>query len=113
MVGKPPRDLDVERVCDKYRLDDMARKVLAEVMYLRKDSKKEDLADIEAHLEGAGRTSVKCMMLIGKLRNGEPLPPVGRQDKGGGRNSYRDRDRDRRSRSRERYRGRSNSRGRR
>jgi len=121
-VGKPKLDKEFEAFARRYSLDFDAKTKLADVLHLRQSTKREDLREIEKHLETASRPSAMVMMLLSKLRNGEKLPdpPRSAGSKGGSkgdrdsgsdrRDRDRSRDRDGRERDRERKRSRSRQR---
>lgn len=113
-VGKAGRDKEIEQLAKKYRLDEQAKSKLADLMVARKSSRKEDLASIERHLETAARPSAMVMMLIGKLRSGQPLPEPPKQASAGSfldrQQRERERDRDQRDRDRDRERDRDRDR---
>eukprot|EP00927_Polykrikos_kofoidii_P083539 TRINITY_DN8577_c0_g1_i1.p1 TRINITY_DN8577_c0_g1~~TRINITY_DN8577_c0_g1_i1.p1 ORF type:complete len:292 (+),score=55.42 TRINITY_DN8577_c0_g1_i1:77-952(+) len=124
-IGEPKMDKDIKEFKKKYNLDDQATRKLAEVLQNRSATRKDDIDLIHRHLETSNKPSARIMMMLGKLRSGEPL---GEPDKRIAPGSYLDRmerekerkDRERterstrgRSRSRDRGRGRSRSRERR
>jgi len=127
-VGQPKVDKDIKDMQKKYRLDDQATRKLAEALQNRPNTRKEDIELIHKHLETSNKPSARIMMMLGKLRSGDPL---GEPDKRVAPGSYLDRverekkekeeekrndrrgGRRSRSRSRDRGRGRSRSRDRR
>lgn len=134
-IGEPKMDKDIKEFKKKYNLDDQATRKLAEVLQNRSSTRKDDIELIHRHLETSNKPSARIMMMLGKLRSGEPLGEPDkriapgsyldrmerekerkerdRQDRtsgstrGGGRSRSRDR---RRSRSRDRRRSRSRDR---
>jgi hypothetical protein len=115
-IGKAIPDKDLEAMGRKFRLDEQALSKLADVLARRPETRKEDMAQLEKHLEISNRPSAMAMMLLARLREGAPLgDPVrdaapgsylDRLQRERGRDRDRDRDR-RRSRSRDRRRSRS------
>merc|ERR1719412_1002415 len=127
-IGQPKMDKDIKEFQRKYRLDDQATRKLAEALQNRPQTRKEDIELIHRHLETSNKPSARVMMMLGKLRSGEP---IGEPDKriapgsyldrleqererkerdrrdGSRRDRSRDRRHGRRSRSRERRRSRS------
>jgi len=111
-VGQPTMDKDIEDLQRKYQLDDQATRKLAEVLQKRSATREQDVELMHRHLETSNKPSARVMMMLGKLRSGEPLPEPDKRIAPG---SYLDRierekerkkeeakDRSRRSRSRRR-----------
>jgi len=112
-------DPDIKEFKDKFELDDQAVRRLVEAKVIRKATWEQDKVFLHTHLETSNRPAARIMMMLGKLRSGEPL---GEPDKRIAPGSYadrmerqrsrekrrneeergRDRDRDRRDRSRDR-----------
>jgi len=123
-VGQPTMDKDMEEMQRKYQLDDQAIRKLAEVLQKRSATREQDVELMHRHLETSNKPSARVMMMLSKLRSGEPLPEPDKRiapgsyldrverDKERKRDetkdrSRRSRSRRRRSRSRERRRSRS------
>merc|ERR1712039_892790 len=107
-IGQPKMDKDIKDMKKKYKLDDQATRKLAEVLQNREATRKEDVELIHKHLETSNKPSARVMMMLGKLRSGEP---IGEPDRRIAPGSYLDRmeqererekERDRKSRSRSR-----------
>lgn len=137
-VGQPTMDKDIKEFQKMYKLDEQATRKLAEVLHNRKETREQDIELMHKHLETSNKPSARVMMMLGKLRSGEPLPEPDKriapgsyldrkerekerekEEARGGRGRSRDRrrggksrsrDRDRRSRSRDRRRSRSRER---
>merc|ERR1711963_20503 len=127
-IGQPKMDKDIKEFQRKYRLDDQATRKLAEALQNRPQTRK-DIELIHRHLETSNKPSARVMMMLGKLRSGEPIGEPDkriapgsyldrmeqererkeRERRGSTRGRSRDRDR-RRSRSRDRRRSRSRDR---
>eukprot|EP00445_Apocalathium_hangoei_P039387 CAMPEP_0203950310 /NCGR_PEP_ID=MMETSP0359-20131031/84476_1 /ASSEMBLY_ACC=CAM_ASM_000338 /TAXON_ID=268821 /ORGANISM="Scrippsiella Hangoei, Strain SHTV-5" /LENGTH=299 /DNA_ID=CAMNT_0050882485 /DNA_START=53 /DNA_END=949 /DNA_ORIENTATION=+ len=123
-VGKVKAPAPVQRVIDRYRLDNDARTKLTGFICARPETQEGDLYEIERRCETSGNPSATVMMCIVKLHKGEELPPPlrgtphrdfediagagggkgGSGGKGGGRDARGDRERDR-ERDRDRERG--------
>merc|ERR1719215_703612 len=73
-VGKVKPPKDVQRLIEKYRLDNDARNKLAGFICSRPSSAKDDLFEIERRLETSGNPSATVMMMMVKLHRGEKLP---------------------------------------
>merc|ERR1719464_395389 len=69
---KPPRE--VQRLIEKYRLDQDARNKLTGFICSRPGSAREDLHEIERRLETSGNPSATVMTMMVKLHRGEKLP---------------------------------------
>mmetsp|Transcript_10455 Transcript_10455/g.29076 ORF Transcript_10455/g.29076 Transcript_10455/m.29076 type:complete len:284 (-) Transcript_10455:150-1001(-) len=117
-VGKAKLDKDLAELVKKFKLDDTAAMKLAGVLMARKDRRKEDLEQLDRRLETSNKPSAMVMMLLPKLRSGEP---VGEPDRAPAPGSYADlreqrgrraREGERRGRSRSRSRGRQKDRSR-
>jgi len=122
-VGQPTMDKDMEELQRKYQLDDQATRKLAEVLQKRSATREQDVELMHRHLETSNKPSARVMMMLGKLRSGEPLPEPDKRiapgsyldrverekerKKEDAKGSRRSRSRRRRSRSRERRRSRS------
>jgi len=72
-IGKARPDKELEAMGRKFRLDDQALSKLADVLARRKETRKEDMAQLEKHLEISNRPSAMAMMLLARLREGTPL----------------------------------------
>jgi len=75
-VGKVPPSKEVQRLIEKYRLDEDARTKLADFIFKRPDTAKQDLFEIERRLDTSGRPSATVMTMIVKLQRGERLPAL-------------------------------------
>uniref|UniRef100_A0A7S4QSW4 Uncharacterized protein n=1 Tax=Alexandrium monilatum TaxID=311494 RepID=A0A7S4QSW4_9DINO len=73
-VGKVKPPKDVQRLIEKYRLDQDARNKLTGFICSRPTSAKEDLFEIERRLETSGNPSATVMTMMVKLHRGERLP---------------------------------------
>lgn len=73
-VGKVKPPKDVQRLIEKYRLDNDARNKLTGFICSRPGSAKEDLFEIERRLETSGNPSATVMTMMVKLHRGEKLP---------------------------------------
>jgi len=117
-IGAPKLDKEIKEFQRKFRLDDQATRKLAEVRVMRAATWKDDIELIHKHLETSNKPSARIMMMLGKLRSGEP---IGEPDPRVAPGSWADRKeqekerakRDKKSRSRDRGRARSRSRDRR
>jgi len=98
-IGQPKIDKDIKEFQKMYRLDDQATKKLAEVLQNRPATRKEDIELIHKHLETSNKPSARVMMMLGKLRSGEPLGEPDRRIAPG---SYLDRMEQERDREKER-----------
>merc|ERR1719150_294631 len=87
-IGEPKMDKDIKEFKKKYNLDDQATRKLAEVLQNRAATRKEDIELIHRHLETSNKPSARVMMMLGKLRSGEP---IGEPDKRIAPGSYLDR----------------------
>merc|ERR1712125_100873 len=77
-VGKQPPPKEVQRIIDKYRLDNDARTKRADFILKRPTTAENDLYEIERRLENSGRPSAVVMTMIVKLHRNEKLPEVQR-----------------------------------
>jgi hypothetical protein len=132
-VGRAKPSPEVRELQKKFKLDDQAMGQLAQIFGGTGDTKKDMLDQLDRHLEVSNQPSSRVMMLLKKLRMGEPLgephktPAPGsyldkvhekeRKDKeatkrSSSRRRQREKSRDRRSSSRGRGRSRSRSRDR-
>lgn len=108
-VGRPKADKDVEEMRKKFKLDEQATNKLAEVLASRTENRKEYVASIHRHLEVSNKPSAMVMMMLGKLRSGEPL---GEPDRRAAPGSYADmRERSKERKKQERQSGHTSSRG--
>merc|ERR1712151_1400632 len=73
-IGQPTVDKDIKDMQKKYKLDDQATRKLAEVLQQRTESREKDIELMHRHLETSNKPSARVMMMLGKLRSGEPLP---------------------------------------
>uniref|UniRef100_A0A7S1RZM9 Uncharacterized protein n=1 Tax=Alexandrium catenella TaxID=2925 RepID=A0A7S1RZM9_ALECA len=73
-VGQPTIDKDIKEFQKMYKLDDQATRKLAEVLHNRKETREQDIELMHRHLETSNKPSARVMMMLGKLRSGEPLP---------------------------------------
>jgi len=73
-VGQPTIDKDIKEFQRMYKLDDQATRKLAEVLHNRKETREQDIELMHRHLETSNKPSARVMMMLGKLRSGEPLP---------------------------------------
>merc|ERR1712039_503545 len=111
-IGQPKMDKDIKDMKKMYKLDDQATRKLAEVLQNREATRKEDIELIHRHLETSNKPSARVMMMLGKLRSGEPL---GEPDKRIAPGSYLDRveqekEKNKRKKEEDRKRGRSKDR---
>jgi len=122
-VGKVKTPPEIQRLVEKYDLDEKAYTTLTDVILKRPKTAEKDLWEIERRLEGSSNPSAITMMLIVKICKGQDLPeirpnnpPRDRDERASDRDERsrgdRDRERDRyggdrgdrrRSRSRSRY----------
>merc|ERR1712232_1501595 len=72
-IGQPKMDKDIKEMKKMYKLDDQATRKLAEVLQNREATRKEDIELIHRHLETSNKPSARVMMMLGKLRSGEPI----------------------------------------
>lgn len=98
-IGQPKIDKDIKDFQKKYRLDDQATRKLAEALQNRPNTRKEDIDLIHRHLETSNKPSARVMMMLGKLRSGEP---IGEPDRRIAPGSYLDRLEQEREREKER-----------
>merc|ERR1712183_402296 len=105
----------------KYKLDEDATYRLAEAMAKRSpETREQDVELMHRHLETSNKPSARVMMMLGKLRSGDPLPDPDKRvaigsylDLQGREKDTKKRDKDRsKSRSRDRRRRSSSSRDR-
>lgn len=111
-VGLPKLAKDVRDMSRMYQLDDQATRKLAEALEKRAATRKEDVELLHKHLETSNKPSARVMMMLGKLRTGQPL---GDPDQRIAKGSYLDRmeqGREEKSKERRRSRGRGRSRSR-
>merc|ERR1719433_2362279 len=73
-IGQPTMDKDIKEFQRRYKLDDQATRKLAEVLQKRSETRKQDIELMHRHLETSNKPSARVMMMLGKLRSGEPLP---------------------------------------
>jgi len=118
-IGKAKLEKDLAELVRKFKLDETAATKLAGVLMGRRERRKEDLEALDKRLETSNKPSAMVMMLLPRLRSGEP---VGEPDRGPAPGSYadlreqrvrRDQEDRRRGRSSDRRRGTSRSCGRR
>lgn len=72
-VARIKPDADIQDLTNRYRLDNQAACKLTEVLRTRSAMRKDILATIADHLESSNTPSATVMMLVGKIRSGEPL----------------------------------------
>lgn len=118
-VGRAKPCKEVHELQKKFKLDDQAIGQLAQIFNGTGDSKRDVLDQLDKHLEVSNQPSSRVMMLLKKLRMGEPL---GEPHKTPAPGSYADKllqkernekESSKRSRSRSKYRQREKSRERR
>merc|ERR1712151_1208076 len=73
-IGQPTMDKDIKDMEQKYKLDDQATRKLAEVLQQRAETREQDIELMHKHLETSNKPSARVMMMLGKLRSGDPLP---------------------------------------
>jgi len=72
-VGKAKLDKDLADLVKKFKLDETASMKLAGVLASRKE-RKADIQALDRRLETSNKPSAMVMMLLPKLRSGEPVP---------------------------------------
>merc|ERR1712217_656425 len=73
-IGQPTMDKDIKDMQNMYKLDEQATRKLAEVLQQRMETREQDIALMHKHLETSNKPSARVMMMLGKLRSGDPLP---------------------------------------
>jgi len=73
-VGKVRTPKEVQRLIDKFRLDNDAKTKLTGFILSRPESQEKDLYEIERRMETSGNPSATVMMMMVKLHKGERLP---------------------------------------
>merc|ERR1711948_46312 len=68
-------DKDTLKLKKMYGIDEAATKALAQALAKRESTREKDVEELHRHLETSNKPSARVMLLLNKLRAGEPLPP--------------------------------------
>jgi hypothetical protein len=75
-IGKVNAPPEIQRLVEKYKLDEKAVTTLTDVILKRPRTAEKDLWEVERRLEGSSNPSAIVMMLIVKICKGQELPEV-------------------------------------